>query len=220
MSCLLKATWFHQRHHACDSNYLFSLLISHGVLVKLCTYKNWSILSWLCMIRLFFKNWAILGAFFLYLIFSIQLIENIICQLLDLNRRFLVSEATAQPTKPQPLPNIRVFEYNRRRPASCTVRLHLTKCKWVSDLCSYTWKVRKYGFWTSLKTFFRRLKQGSLYFRTLEFFQLFPWFNYAGLCLPTPMLKFIQMGELLHHTLLYKKQTKNVLKSSIYELTI
>ena len=51
----------------------------------------------------FFK-WAFPGLFFFIFVFSIQLIVNKKCRWLDSNCGSLVSEATALPTEPQPLP--------------------------------------------------------------------------------------------------------------------
>ena len=44
-------------------------------------------------------------------IFKIQLIVNKICQILDLNPGFLVSDAAALPTEPQPLPKAGQVQY-------------------------------------------------------------------------------------------------------------
>ena len=62
----------------------------------------------------FLKKWAIPGLFFFIFIFSIQLIVNAWIKFrrwLDSNHGPLVSEATALPTEPQPLPNIFVFTF-------------------------------------------------------------------------------------------------------------
>ena len=58
------------------------------------------------------KKWAITSLFIFIFVFSIQWTENKwmsdmkVCQWLDSNCGPLASEATAQPTKPQPLPHI------------------------------------------------------------------------------------------------------------------
>ena len=60
----------------------------------------------------FFKKWAISGLFFFIFVFSIQLIVNTwikVCWWLDSNRGTLVSEETALPTEPQPLPQFLLF---------------------------------------------------------------------------------------------------------------
>ena len=68
------------------------------------------------MLCTFFKKWAIPGLFFLYFrLFNTQLtvykcsILINFCQWLDSNRGPLVSEATALPTEPQPLPMFYLF---------------------------------------------------------------------------------------------------------------
>ena len=55
----------------------------------------------------FLKKWAIHGLFFFIFVFPIQLI---ILKWLDSNHRSLVSEATALPTEPQPLPMTCLFQ--------------------------------------------------------------------------------------------------------------
>ena len=50
-----------------------------------------------------FLNWPFLASFFIF-VFSIQQMFNKFCRWLDLNSGPLVSETTALPTEPQPLP--------------------------------------------------------------------------------------------------------------------
>ena len=58
----------------------------------------------LCLV---FFIWAYPGLFFIIFVFSMLFNWQInFCRCLDLNRRSLVSEVTALPTVPQPLPNI------------------------------------------------------------------------------------------------------------------
>ena len=56
----------------------------------------------------FFKNGSFLPSFFFIFVFSTQLTVNKcsikVCRCLDSNRASLLSEATALPTEPQPLP--------------------------------------------------------------------------------------------------------------------
>ena len=66
-----------------------------------------------CGRKFFLKKWAIPGLFFFYfhLFNTIQLTINKkcsikICRCLESNRGLLVSEATALPTEPQPLPYV------------------------------------------------------------------------------------------------------------------
>ena len=68
-------------------------------------------------VLLFFKR-AMPGLFFFIFVFSIQLTVNNVqyncCRRQDLNRGSLVSEATAQPTEPQPLPCCTVVTIDRK----------------------------------------------------------------------------------------------------------
>ena len=61
----------------------------------------------------YLKKCAIPGLFFFIFVFSTQWTVNKclvkVCQCLDLNCGSLVSEATALPTEPQPLPQERSF---------------------------------------------------------------------------------------------------------------
>ena len=69
--------------------------------------KNYSFITrWIHLL----KNGPFPATFFLIFVFSTQLTENKcsikVCRWLDLNRGSLVSEATALPAKPQPLPKL------------------------------------------------------------------------------------------------------------------
>ena len=74
--------------------------------------KNDFIRSHLCGLFFFKKNWPFPASFFFissfqYTVDSKQMFNiNKFCQWLDSNRGPLVSEATALPTEPQPLPNL------------------------------------------------------------------------------------------------------------------
>ena len=74
--------------------------------------KNYSFITrWIHLL----KNGPFPATFFLIFVFSTQLTENKcsikVCRWLDLNRGSLVSEATALPAKPQPLPKDTPFSY-------------------------------------------------------------------------------------------------------------
>ena len=55
---------------------------------------------------LLLKRWAISGLFFFIFVLSIVQLEVKFCRCLDLNCGSLVSEATALPSEPQPLPTV------------------------------------------------------------------------------------------------------------------
>ena len=68
-------------------------------------------------LKCFFLKWAIPSLFFFIFVFSVQLTVNNVQykfgRWLDSNHGPLVLEATALPTEPQPLPNLKLLSYIR-----------------------------------------------------------------------------------------------------------
>ena len=83
-----------------------------------------------------FQNRAISGLFFFTFVLSIQLkAENKISKWMDPNCGSLVSQATALPTEPQPLPNIFVFWTNEHNAVGLNLGVAALK-KLFSTFCT------------------------------------------------------------------------------------
>ena len=75
------------------------------------------------MVNVFLKNGLFLASFSLFLSFQysfLQLIVNQICRWLDVNRGFMVLEATVLPTEQQPLPYMLKHYFGRNLDFSIT----------------------------------------------------------------------------------------------------